>query len=141
MSDDNPEHITAREFDNAIRGLTTAMADGFANLGDRVTEVKDELKAMNSKVALQGSSIAHLQTKSATQEVVIGNHGRKLEKIDTGYRHARKDDPDPPHGDSEPITMKDLKRALWVAGAVMTLIGGIVKYGPVVLKAIAVDGP
>lgn len=136
MADNDPEHITAREFQNAVTSITKAMAEGFEGVHNRVGEVKDELRAMNSKVASQQSDITYLKVTSASQGVLLAEHKRKLDKTDSvaGFRHVRKDDPPP---DNEPITVKDVKRAVYLLGIFISIATGVVKGLPLLLKAIA----
>lgn len=125
MADDQ-DHITAREFDGFKDAVVQAISDSSVNLHKRLDGIDRRFDTVQSTT----NQLLQISGKHATK---IEDHERRL---NSGvHKHIRKDDP--PMPDNEPITMRDFKRALWVAGGVLTVIGGLVKYGPVWLKAIA----
>lgn len=116
MGDDNPEHITAREFDRFQEAITNTILEGFGGINSR-------LDKLNSKVERHELAIGHLNSKAAVNDVRVEGHSRKLDKIDTGFRHARKDDPPP---SAESITVK-ITPKIWAAlaafgGAVLVML-------------------
>lgn len=146
------EHITAREFDNAIKALTNAMADGFSGVNARVEEglsgVHKRLDVTNGRLGkhdteimlllkqgtTHSSALKQIETQQ-TKEYERQEHQRHTDAEHVKHLHSRATDGE--SADSQPITMKDLKRAMWVGGFIVGAIGGILKYGPIVLKAIA----
>lgn len=137
MAEDGQEHITAREFEQRMRALTDVITEGFSDVRLRVVEVKDELRALNSKVATQQSEINDVKQRVVVQGVTVDAHSRKLDKIDTGYRHGRHDDPPVPKvdDDAKPVTRRDVNVAVGVG---IICVGGIVwlfmNFGPWVQK-------
>lgn len=125
MSDDNADHITAREFDGFKEAVVNAISTAESGIHKRL----DGTDRRIDNVQRTTNDLLRISGKHDTR---LNEHDRRLNA--NGPRHARKEDPP---SDNDPVTMKDVKRALWVAGAVLTLIGGVLKYGPVVLKAIA----
>lgn len=148
------EHISAREFDNAIKALTNAMADGFSGVNARVEEglsgVHRRLDVTNGRLGkhdteimlllkqgtTHSSALKQIETQQ-TKEYERQEHQRHTDAEHVKHLHSRSSDDQRPAGDNEPITVKDVKHIAWVLGGVMTLMGVVVKYGPVVLKAIA----
>lgn len=127
MSED--QYITAREFDAAMRALTNAMAEGFSGINQRLDRV-------NGRLDKHDTSIGLLTPRVAEHGVKITNLNREV------FPQGRDTPPVLPHVDKDndaPITMRDMKRALWVAGAVLAGLGALVKYGPVILKVMAND--
>lgn len=87
---DSTEHITAREFDNAIRALTNAMADGFHGVNTRVKEGMDgvhyRLDTLNSKVAKQEARLNVIQPRVAAHDVQLVGHDREFKDVKASIR-------------------------------------------------------
>lgn len=121
---DESEHVTIREFESFRDAVVNAISDSSSGVHKRLDGIDRRFETVQH-------TTNQLLKVSGEHSTKLAEHERRL----NGHRHVRKDDP-PAAPDTEPITVKDLKRALWVAGGVLTMIGGMVKYGPVVLKAI-----
>ena len=130
MADDHNDHITAREFDGFKDAVVDAMSSGFKGVHDRLDVTNgrlgkhdNEIRALLERAAAQGVKLDEIEKRER-------EHKRRTDPSGVVHSHTRADDTDA-------ITKKDLKNALFVAGAVLGFIGGVIKYGPVVLKAIA----
>lgn len=131
MADHDTDHVTIREFDGFKQAIVNALGSGFQGVHDRLDKVNGRLDKHDTAIGQLTPRVAEHTVKISTlnNEVFRADRlGREIED-EEAKRTATPD--------SEPITIKDLKRALWVAGGVLTFIGGLVKYGPVFLKAIA----
>lgn len=125
MADDSrTEHITAREFD----GFKTAIVNAIAQSDDNTNKRFDTIE--------RRFDTAQKTTNDLLR--IAGSQGQKLEeherRLNSGiHKHSRKDDPPT---DNDPITVKDVKRALFFCGLFISVLTGIVKGLPMVLKAI-----
>lgn len=114
------EHITTREFTAFQRAVTDALAEGFRGVHERLDRV-------NGRLDKHDDAIGAVTQRVAANGVKIDNLNREVFPSGRTRKHE---------GENEPITLKDLKRALWVGGAVLGVIGALIQYGPVWLRAI-----
>lgn len=108
-------HITTREFDGfrdaVLEAITTAAGNSEKRFDAIDRRFDNAQKTTNDLLRIAGEQQSKLQ-----------DHERRLNAhSQLGHLHARKDDPAPATGDNEPLTMKDLKRAIWLAAAVVGL--------------------
>ena len=108
MADDN-EHVTIREFEGFKDAVVNAISDSSSGVHKRL----DSLDRRFDNVQHTTNQLLRISGEHATK---LGEHERRLNA--NGHKHFRKDDP-PPSPDNEPLTMKDLKRAVYVAAAVL----------------------
>lgn len=119
MADDTNEHVTIREFEGFKEAVVNAISDSSSGVHKRL----DSLDRRFDNVQHTTNQLLRISGEHATR---LGEHERRLNA--NGHKHARKDDP-APSPDNEPLTMKDLKRAAWVAGAVIAVaIAGVVVF-------------
>lgn len=125
MADDNSQHITAREFD----GFKEAVVDAIGQSTEAMNKRFDSMERRFETSQKTTNDLIRIQGEQQTQ---LREHERRLNN--GTHVHARRTDPVTP--DVEPITVKDVKRAVYIAGLVLAVIGGIITYGPAFLKAI-----
>lgn len=116
---DEQQHVTFREFD----GFKDAVVNAISDAAQTTT---NQFHAMERRFADQQKTTNELLRIAGEHQTQLKEHERRL---NSGlHRHIRKDDP-APSPDSEPLTMKDLKRAAWVAAAVIAVaVAGVVVF-------------
>lgn len=112
------EHVTFREFDAFKDAVVAAIADASSTVNGRFDSME---RRFETAQRLSNDLLGIVKEQGTT----LREHERRLNSH--SFRHARKDDPPAPSPDSEPLTMKDLKRAGYVAMAVLAVtIAGVV---------------
>ena len=140
--DDDAEHIMAREFAAAIDNLTDRMTEGFNSVNVRMESQNRAINHLTERVATNAAKTETLE------KTVHASTERELRRVAVAQRHvhARKDDRKT-SADDIPLTLRDLKRVATIIGAVVggvvTFLGIVSKYGPVIAKWIvgAANGP
>lgn len=115
--------VSYREFESFKEVMMDAIHQGFQGVHSR-------LDITNGRIGKHDTEILHLLERATKQSTEIAHmqndharaHRRNSDGDSVAHLHARKED-----GDDEPITMKDLKRTVWIAGtAVVFTIGAAV---------------
>lgn len=123
MTDDPQQHVTIREFEGFKEAVVNAISDSSTGIHKRLDGTDRRIE----NVQRTTNDLLRVSGEHATK---LGEHERRL----NGHRHARKDDR--LTGDNDPVTVKDVKRALWIAGGMASALTAIVKGLPMLLKAI-----
>lgn len=118
---DEHRFVTTREFDNALRALQIAMADGFGGIHDR-------LDKLNSKTDKNITSIEDLRIAGASHAAKIATLNREV--FDRPARQKPVDE------DGKPITRRDLNVAIAVAvAAIGVVVWLFMTFGPNVYRS------
>lgn len=136
MSADKDELNQVRERMHGLNDVVQAtllkhamIATDVAHLLAGFKEHREDSKAFMSDTTGELREIREQTTKTNGRVTELE---RRL-NAQTGHRHNRKEDPPT---DNDPITVKDVKRAALIGGLMVSLLVGIVKGLPLLLKAI-----
>lgn len=133
MTDQNNEQpkVTEREFDRAVRGITNAMADGFAGMNERLSETVRSVERIESSISTIRPIVAEHGVKLANLQREVFDKPRH-KKDETAVVVAKKKEDD---DDSKPITRRDLNVAVGVGLLVITAVVWLfMTFGPFILE-------
>lgn len=129
MADDTTEHVTIREFSVFKDAVVDAISESSSGVHKRLDRIEQRFDTRFDNVQRTTNDLLRISGEHASK---LGDHERRLGA--NGHKHIRKDDP--PSPDNEPLTMKDLKRAAWVAAAAIAvaLAGAVLVMASVLEK-------